>query len=460
MFVPLYLQTAGWDSGFGAQGWFHTLGRQLQRPPLLAGWRGAVWVHGMFAISWVTLIVSIGIQSIPRELEEAASLDGGMWQTLRCIAIPYVIPSLIVAAVWIFVTTAGEITVTDVYQIRTYAEELYIGYARNVPEALSKVAPLQISRWFGVVLTAWLTLGTLAVCVWLWPARSTHSTRNAYEYELRHFRWPIGIAVGLFFAFWCGVPVGNLLYQLGITVSQVGDERIRGWSLVKGAKLLASAPGSFQEELGWTLLISQAAALAAILIGRVPCLAGVVKTTRCRSYSHTDRHDDGNSWSVPGAINYCPRQPALEFDAYVFVRPDYLCSVDWDSCEMRTHCHARSLGRISVGFQRRARICEVGRHEFTQPVLEYRFAATMGSGDLCLVRLRCDSDWRIDGEHSIGTTRGNYAGDSDFWSGPLWGGRPIGCALPLFDPAFFCIWNRGIVRVSILDAICKVDWTM
>ena len=268
LFMPLYLQTAGWDAGFGDQGWFQIVGDRIANRSLLSGWRGAIWVHGMASVAWVALIVTVGFQSIAPEWEEAASLEAGNWLVFRTVVLPHLVGSIVVAAVWILVTTAGEITVTDVFQIRTYAEELYIGYARNVPEAQgANVAPLEISRWVGIALTAWLALGALVVCVWLWPARYVTSRRSPFVVELGAWRWVTGAALIAFVIFWCGVPIGNLFFKLGITVTQVGEERIRGWSLVKAGKLLASAPGSFQEELGWTLLISQAAALAAIVLG-------------------------------------------------------------------------------------------------------------------------------------------------------------------------------------------------
>ena len=43
-------------------------------PPLVC-WRGAIWIHTMVAIPWVTLIVAAGLRRVDPELEEAALLD-------------------------------------------------------------------------------------------------------------------------------------------------------------------------------------------------------------------------------------------------------------------------------------------------------------------------------------------------------------------------------------------------
>src|SRR5688572_5797648 len=58
LFVPLYLQAAGWDAGFGRQGWL-TLSSEALAQPWLSGFAAAVWTHSMAAIPWVSLLISI-----------------------------------------------------------------------------------------------------------------------------------------------------------------------------------------------------------------------------------------------------------------------------------------------------------------------------------------------------------------------------------------------------------------
>ena len=41
LFVPLYLQAAAWQAGFGLQGWYTLAGFGRT---LLEGWAGAIWV--------------------------------------------------------------------------------------------------------------------------------------------------------------------------------------------------------------------------------------------------------------------------------------------------------------------------------------------------------------------------------------------------------------------------------
>ena len=67
--LPLYLQAAGWNAGFGSQGWL-TAWPQLGRQIALEGWPAAIWIHALAAIPWVVLIVSRGLLLVEPELEE------------------------------------------------------------------------------------------------------------------------------------------------------------------------------------------------------------------------------------------------------------------------------------------------------------------------------------------------------------------------------------------------------
>ena len=67
MLLPLYLQAAGWQAGFGLQGWF-TLRRAATR--YCKGYAAAIWIHTAAAIPWVVVIVGLGLRLAEPELEE------------------------------------------------------------------------------------------------------------------------------------------------------------------------------------------------------------------------------------------------------------------------------------------------------------------------------------------------------------------------------------------------------
>ena len=64
-----------------------------------------------------------------RSEEEEALLDGSAAQVLRRVTLRRAASGIAAAALWVVVSTAGEMSVTDLFQVRTYAEELYTGIA-------------------------------------------------------------------------------------------------------------------------------------------------------------------------------------------------------------------------------------------------------------------------------------------------------------------------------------------
>jgi multiple sugar transport system permease protein len=103
-----------------------------------------VWKTSAFA----ALIVLAGLQTIPRELNEAAALDGaGPWQRFRHLTLPLVLPALAVALVFrtmdafrvfdlVFVMTqGGPADATNVLQFYGYKKmfaEGFLGYGSAV----------------------------------------------------------------------------------------------------------------------------------------------------------------------------------------------------------------------------------------------------------------------------------------------------------------------------------------
>jgi iron(III) transport system permease protein len=267
LFVPLFLQAAAWDAGFGQQGWVYWGGApHTDLAPLLAGWWGAVWVHAMAAVPWVFLIVAAGLWFVPRELEEQALLDGTPLQVFWHITLPRVLASVLVAAVWVVVTISGEITVTDIFQVRTFAEELFLGFAmvggagENGLDTLRSyvVPPVLVSVWL-VVVAAWVTRHLV-------PADDRPGLHAPRQIGLGAWRCPAAICLFGLLVVIAGVPLGSLVAKAGLIVEQIGDHRQRYWSWSHFIATVGTSPWRYREELAWTLVISQLAATGTVLI--------------------------------------------------------------------------------------------------------------------------------------------------------------------------------------------------
>ncbi len=262
LFVPLYLQVAAWRAGFGLFGWF-TIWAGAEGPKwvFLESWRGAVWTHAVTSLPWVVLIVGIGLRMVEGELEEEALLDGGAGQVFRRVTLRRALTSAGVAALWIGIQTTGEMTATDLFRVRTFAEELYVKMVElpQPSQVLLSVLPL-------ASLTIWFSLAAVAVLARCTPRVRHHAASAPPVFHLGPWRWPAALLVGAVVLLLAGIPLGSLIHKAGVEVVQNEEGRQRIWSAAKCARLVIESPGLFAEEFGWSLQLAALSATAAVML--------------------------------------------------------------------------------------------------------------------------------------------------------------------------------------------------
>jgi iron(III) transport system permease protein len=253
-FVPLPLHATAWLGALGNAGRVQAFGVQ----PLLVGKTGAAIVHAFAALPWVILIIGAGLCAVEPELEESALLDFGTGRVLVRVTTPRTIGAIAAAMLAVAVLTAGDMTVTDLLQVRTYAEESYIQYnLGRGPGAAALVAlpPL-------VVLgTCILFLGR--VLARLDPARVVSSSARAR-------RWPMGrwrIVAGALLVALVGSVMALPLYSLIWRAGRVGGRATLGqgptWSLAGLLGTMQSASAEILQPLTASLVWTAVAATVA-----------------------------------------------------------------------------------------------------------------------------------------------------------------------------------------------------
>ena len=133
LFVPLPLFALAWQSA-GGGGW----------RPWTQGLLPAALIHAAAALPWVVWLTGLGLSRVEPELEEdaltAASAGRVFWQvSLRRAA-----PAIGLAAVWVVLQAAGEITVTDLMVVRTFAEEVYTQFVAGGRDALGRAVAVSL----------------------------------------------------------------------------------------------------------------------------------------------------------------------------------------------------------------------------------------------------------------------------------------------------------------------------
>ena len=266
LFVPLYVQAVAWQAALGLGGWFVPEGQNW-----LSEWNGAIWVHGMAATPWVVLFLTAALRNVPRELEEESLQDVSPSRVLWHVTLRRALYALLAAALWVAVLCAGEITVTDYFQIRTFAEEVFTSANLGT---LQPVGPTSESTWLAV---SDLWIGTLAIvclviaslgAIWLWlPTVDFVSSTAGSVWRVTAGRALVAIVVWCLAALTIGVPLVAMVGKAGTQSTRVDGEVVRRWSVTKATQLTLSSPYEHRRELGWTCAIGGTAALCATMGG-------------------------------------------------------------------------------------------------------------------------------------------------------------------------------------------------
>jgi len=288
LFIPLYVQAAAWQAVAGQTtagqgGW-------LIADQWLTGWRGAIWVHGVAAIPWVVLIVTARLRKVPRELEEESLLDVADWRVLVRVSMPHAVAGMIAASLWVTVICFSEIAVTDLFQVRTFAEEVYTAASLGtldgvvVPPAAIGVDLADVPKfaadelWLGTLAVILLVAAALAaISIWV-PIANFVSPDTNWRWQLRRGGQSLAILVWLTAAAVLGAPLLGLVSKAGAIVERNDGQIVQSWSAVKTVTLVARSPWEHRREFSWSLLIACSATIASVAIAIV--LAWGLRTGR------------------------------------------------------------------------------------------------------------------------------------------------------------------------------------
>lgn len=272
LLMPLYLHAAAWQAGFGALGWA-TQATAGTGPiePLLDGFAGAVWAHAMAAVPWTTLIIAATLLGVSREHEESAMLETNPASVLRQVTLRRSAAGVAVAALWVGVGCAAEMTVTDLFNVRTFAEETYTQASLGLFNPRTTTDPMLPLGGIGLFCGCGL-LVLVATLVMVIGARLLREPND--QESSGQWRWRLGsqrmlvapLAIGLLVLV-AGLPLANLAYQAGIQVDAAPEGWRRSWSAAKLASMVATAPWEHRRELSISLQLGAVVATTATLIG-------------------------------------------------------------------------------------------------------------------------------------------------------------------------------------------------
>jgi iron(III) transport system permease protein len=155
---------------------------------------------------------------------------------------------------------------------RAFAEEVYtqaalgsFGYVfGNTPVGPADPLPA-IGFWSGLLLSATFAVLVIGGFTRLFADWTDTPNRPAWIWRLRGGRWPAAMLLAFGMLLLAGVPLANLAYKAGVTVTSTDAGRVRSWAVERLASRVAAAPGEFRGELWLSTWLGASAATAALV---------------------------------------------------------------------------------------------------------------------------------------------------------------------------------------------------
>jgi len=234
LFIPLPLFASGWQAALGSGGWLPFTVWTTPSPsdpdisstgiawkPWAHGLPAAIWIHAVAGLPWIILLVGQGLRWVERELEEDALTAARPWWVLLWVTLRRSRAALSAALIWVAVLTATEITVTDMLQVRTFAEEVYNQFVRPDINSETPTIMAAVARAVAVSVPGTVLIG---IFVW-WAIRRWDSdlppldrlSLQPWTFTLGWARWPFLLLMLGAASVLVGIPVGSLVWKAGRT---------------------------------------------------------------------------------------------------------------------------------------------------------------------------------------------------------------------------------------------------
>ncbi|MCR9295805.1 MAG: hypothetical protein NXI32_24060, partial [bacterium] len=257
--IPLYVFAGGWSAAFGYQGWFTSMGL---RPWIfwdsgqlnaLGALVAASLLHALASLPWVVLILAIGLLRTDRRLEDQARLDGGIINVWRRAILPRLRVWLAAAAVWVMVPIMTEMVITNLYQVPTVPEQIYLDASRG------SVRPVTYLAAFLICLTPAFVI--LYLVVKSLPAWQAINDRDASMLpntdDLGWWRWLTSIGLWALVLLIVGLPIASLVAKAGWQPFVTEDGLTTyGWTSQRFLTTCYESLFLFQTEFYWSGILA------------------------------------------------------------------------------------------------------------------------------------------------------------------------------------------------------------
>ena len=179
-------------------------------------WFAAIWIHATSLGPLLALLLVVQLGFNRRIYEEQGLIDASRWTVFWSITLPRVWPTILVAMMWGIISVSREIAVTDIYQIGTIAEQIYLGYSLGQMDQMLAIWPegatVLCIPLYGVILL-WLAASAVLVVRGLrrteWSGEPIGRSDQIASNRFWKLVSSLAVCVLMF-----GMPLGNLLVRI------------------------------------------------------------------------------------------------------------------------------------------------------------------------------------------------------------------------------------------------------
>lgn len=215
-FLPLVSQAAGWQVLLGPAG-----------PTLWYRYFAVVLIHASHVLPITMVVLGAALVKIPPELEESARLDASILTVLWRVTIPGIRQAWELAFLLAALPVLTDMTVTDLWSVRSFAEETYIRIQTDAGHGDRAAALLALPF---TIMAAW-RLGSFVT-----SAEVVTVFRREYQHKPKGWLKLLSpLAFVLALIPW--IPLAGLFWQCG----QTGDGAFANWSFVTASTYFLQA---------------------------------------------------------------------------------------------------------------------------------------------------------------------------------------------------------------------------
>lgn len=251
LLLPLHQIASGWIAALGFRGWLSValLGPESHQI-LLEGVWGAVIVHAAAAIPWATLLTIAALRNTSSKLEELALLDASQWRVFFRVTLPESLPALCAIMILVMTSACTEIAATDLFQVRTFAEEVYTQSALGNYQVYGLDPSSGLVGFLaGVLLMVTIVYVALYQLQVYFIHQLQEEDHTVWVLKFHRFRYLFLSILLSLIGFVVLVPIVALMFKAGVFVIQTEEAWQRNWSIQTLIMGIIDAPVRHRREL-------------------------------------------------------------------------------------------------------------------------------------------------------------------------------------------------------------------